>query len=176
MRTVRLFSGVIGALALGAALSGCHVSASIGSGPPVVAKADLQKDITDRLTKAGQTPQSVTCSEDLVGEVDKTTRCEVVLSDTNAIEPIVKTTKVDGTTVSYEMTPALNKDQLQQQVGRLMKQNDMAADSVTCEGGLEGVVGTETRCTIDADGSSTETSVKVTDVNGLLMNFQIYPA
>ena len=37
-------------------------------------KADLQKDITDRLTKAGQTPQSVNCAEDLVGEVDKTTR------------------------------------------------------------------------------------------------------
>ncbi len=175
MRRVGIWSGAVAAV-IAAAVSGCQFNASIGGGPPVVAKADLQKDITDRLAKAGQTPQSVTCGEDLVGEVDKTTRCEVVLSETNAIEPIVKTTKVEGTTVSYEMTPALNQDQLQTQVATLMKQNGMAADTVTCTGGLEGVVGKETRCTVKGDGETTETSVKVTEVNGLLMNFQIYPA
>ncbi|HNP14358.1 MAG: DUF4333 domain-containing protein [Mycobacterium sp.] len=176
MRGVGICSGVVAAVLIGATVSGCHFSASIGGGPPVVGKADLQKDITDRLTKAGQTPQSVNCAEDLVGEVDKTTRCEVVLSETNAIEPIVKTTKVEGTTVSYEMTPALNQNQLQQQVGMLMKQNGMAADTVTCAGGLEGVVDNETTCSVKGDGETTETSVKVTEVNGLLMNFQIYPA
>ena len=72
MRRVGVWSGVvIGAVALGVGLSGCSFSASVG-GPPVVAKADLQKDITDRLTEAGQTPKSVTCSEDLIGELDKT--------------------------------------------------------------------------------------------------------
>ena len=55
------------------------VSVHTGTGPPVVAKADLEKDIADRLTEAGETPQSVTCEEDLVGEVGKTARCEVVL-------------------------------------------------------------------------------------------------
>ncbi len=175
MRRVGVCSGLLAAVLIGATVSGCHFSASVGGGPPVVGKADVQKDITDRLTKAGQTPQSVNCSEDLVGEVGKTTRCEVVLSETNAIEPIVKTTKVEGTTVSYEMTPALNQDQLQRQVGMLMKQNGMAVDTVTCTGGLEGVVGKETRCTVQGGGDTTEASVKVTEVNGLLMNFQIYP-
>ena len=113
-----------------AGVSGCSGSVSVhtGTAPPVVAKADLEKDITNRLTEAKQTPQSVTCAEDLVGEVGKTTRCEVVLSETNAIEPIVKATKVEGTTVDYEMTPALSQDQLQDQVGMLMTQPDGGRD------------------------------------------------
>ena len=41
----------------------------------------------------------------LTGEVGKTVPCEVVvITDDNSIEPIVKVTKVEGTTVSYEMT------------------------------------------------------------------------
>ena len=176
MSRIGVCSGLAAAAVIGAAVSGCHFSASLGSGPPVVAKADLQKDITDRLTKAGQPPKSVTCAEDLVGEVDKITRCEVVLSDTNAIEPIVKTTKVEGTTVNYEMTPALNQDQLQKQVSMLVKQNGITADTVTCAGGLEGVVGNKTKCTVEGGGETLETTVDVTEVNGLLMNFQINKA
>ena len=44
--------------------------------------AELQKDISERLEKAGQKPESVTCKDDLEGEVGKTTRCEVALSPT----------------------------------------------------------------------------------------------
>ncbi|HEY5842178.1 MAG TPA: DUF4333 domain-containing protein [Mycobacterium sp.] len=180
MRRVGVSAGVAaGVIALVCAgVSGCSGSVSVhtGTGPPVVAKADLEKDITNRLTEAKQTPQSVTCAEDLVGEVGKTTRCEVVLSETNAIEPIVKATKVEGTTVDYEMTPALSQDQLQDQVGMLMTQNQMAAETVSCEGGLEGVVGKEIRCTVEGGGETTDTVVKVTEVDGLMMNFQINPA
>jgi hypothetical protein len=156
-----------------AAIAGCSFSFQAGAGAPVVSKADLQKDITDRLKQAGETPQSVTCSEDLVGEVDKTTRCEVVLSETNAIEPIVKVTKVDGQTVSYEMTPALSKEQLQDEVADLL--NADAADSVSCEGGLEGVVGNERVCTVKGTGGTSEIAVAVTEVDGLLMNIRIPP-
>ena len=180
MRRVGVSSGVAAvAIALACVgVSGCSGSVSVhsGTGPPVVAKADLEKDITDRLTQADQPPQSVTCAEDLVGEVGKTTRCEVVLSETNAIEPIVKTTKVDGTTVDYEMTPALSQDQLQKQVGMLMTQNGTPAETVTCEGGLEGVVGNEVRCSVEGGGETTETVVQVTEVNELVMNFRINPA
>lgn len=157
-------------------LSGCSASVNVGGGPPAVARADLEKDITDRLTEAGQTPQSVTCAEDLIGEVDKTTRCEVVLSETNAIEPIVTTTEVDGGTVSYEMTPALSQTQLQNQVAMLMTQNQMPADTVTCAGGLEGVVGNNVRCSVVGGGDTTETVVTVSEVDGLLMHFSINPA
>jgi len=167
----------VAAVAMAAsALTGCSFSVKTGTGPPVVAKADLEKDITDRLAKAGQTPQSVACAEDLIGEVGKTTRCEVVLSQSNAIEPIVKATQIDGTTVNYEMTPALSQGQLQQQVAALMEQNSTPVETVTCEAGLEGVVGNQTRCSAVNGADTTETVVSVTEVDGLLMSFRIEPA
>ena len=172
MRTNSVIAGV--AVAAGV-LSGCTFSASTGTGPPVVSKADLQQDITDRLTKAGQPPRSVSCADDLVGEVSRSTRCEVVLSDVNAIEPIVTTTGVDGTTVSYEMTPALTREQLQQQVALQLAQNDLPADSVSCDTGLDGTIGDQARCTVRGGGQTTQTVVTVTGVDGLLMNFRVSP-
>lgn len=172
MRAGNVIAGVVFAAI---ALSGCTFSASTGTGPPVVSKADLQQDITDRLTKAGQPPRSVSCADDLVGEVSRSTRCEVVLSDTNAIEPIVKTTGVDGTTVSYEMTPALTREQLQQQVAWQLAQHDMPSDSVSCDTGLDGIIGDQARCTVRSGGDTTQTVVTVTGVDGLLMNFRVSP-
>lgn len=154
------------------ALSAC--SFSIGAGTPTVAKADLQNDITDRMKKAGEEPQSVTCKDDLEGVVGKTTRCEVVLSATNAFEPIVTVTKVDGTTVSYDMTPAMSQQQLEKQVGDLVTQNSGdQVDGVTCESGLEGKVDNEAHCKVEASGESMPTTVKVTKVDGLMMNFTV---
>ena len=107
MRTV---TAIMGGLAIPCAvLNGCIFSAGMSS-TPTVAKDALQKDITDRLAKAGEKPESVTCSEDLVGEVGKTTRCEVVMGPTNSFEPVVTVTGVDGSTINYDMTPAVSKD------------------------------------------------------------------
>jgi hypothetical protein len=157
----------VGAAALiFATLSGC--------GTPTVAKADLQSDIADRLQKAGQKPESVTCGADLEGVVGKTTTCEVVLSATNAIEPIVTVTKVDGTTVSYEMTPALSQAQLEKSVGDIVAKNvGRTVESVACESGLEGKQGNTARCQVHVGGKTTQDTVTVTKVEGLLMNFDV---
>jgi hypothetical protein len=155
-----------------AALAGC--SFSIGGGTPTVAKADLQKDISDRLGKAGQKPESVTCSADLEGVVGKTTTCEVVLSATNAIEPIVTVTKVDGSTVSYDMTPALSKAQLEKSVGDIVAQSTgQDVETVTCESGLEGKEGNKAQCEVADGGESMNYVVTVTKVDGLLMSFSV---
>src|SRR6185369_2015047 len=139
MRTV---TAVLGGVAIVcAAASGCTFSAGVKS-TPSVSKGDLQKDIADRLTKASEQPESVTCKEDLAGEVGKTTRCEVVMSPTNSFEPVVTVTGVDGATVSYEMAPAVSKDQLDKAVSRLVGDAEgLQIDAVTCESGLEGKVG-----------------------------------
>ena len=89
----------VGALAtVGALVSGCDGSVGIG-GKPAVGKAALQTDIANRLAKAGEKPQSVTCKDDLIGEVGKTARCEVVISPTNSFEPVITVTGVDGSTI-----------------------------------------------------------------------------
>lgn len=173
MRT--LVRAVAAAAVVVSAAVGCSFTA--GSGPPTVSKADLEKDITQRLADADQKPQSVTCSGDLEGVVGKTTTCEVVLSDTNAIEPVVEVTKVDGTTVNYEMTPALSQEQLEKAVANLV--TETAGDDVTgvtCDGGLEGTEGTETNCSMQLGGEPLDTVVTVTTVDGLMMNFEVNQA
>lgn len=154
----------------------CFAAAGCSSGTPVVGKDDLQKDITQKLESAEQTPQSVTCADDLEGVVGKTTTCEVVLSETNAFEPVVEVTKVEGTTVSYEMTPALSQAQLETSVANLVTESaGEEATGVTCEGGLTGEQGNETKCSMQLGGEPLDTVVKVTTVEGLLMNFEVNP-
>jgi hypothetical protein len=161
--------GVVAVAVAGAALAGCGSQL-------MVAKEDLQKDISDRLSKAGEPPQSVTCRSDLVGEVGKTTRCEVVVSPTNSFAPIVTVTGVDGSTVHYEMTPALSQEQLQKSVSNLVQQAaGIPVQSVNCESGLEGKEGTEAFCWVDTGGATLRRTVAVTKVYGLLMNYDLIP-
>ena len=100
---------------------------------------------------------------------------EVVLSETNAIEPIVKTTKVEGTTVSYEMTPAFQPGPAAT-AGRHADEAERHGRGHGHPAPVGSRGGGQREPPVKGDGETTETSVKVTEVNGLLMNFQIYPA
>jgi hypothetical protein len=64
------------------ALSGCSVNGG-GLNVPTVSRTALQQDIAQRLADAGEKPESVTCQQDLVGEVGTTAHCEVVVSASN---------------------------------------------------------------------------------------------
>jgi hypothetical protein len=151
--------------------TGCH------AGPdesPMVAKESLQADIAERLAKSGQPPKSVTCLQDLVGELGRTARCDVVVGETNSFQPVATVTGVDGTTVHYEMTPALSQAHLEQAVARLVIQNGGApVDSVACEAGLDGTIGAIAYCDVDAGGVRARRTVQVTEVSGLTMNFTL---
>lgn len=166
----------VGALAtLGALVSGCDASGAAG-GKGVVGKDALQTDIAARLAKAGEQPQSVTCTEDLVGEVGKTTHCEVVLSPTNSFEPVITVTGLDGSTINYEMSPALSKAQLERAVSRLVADATHApVASVSCETGLDGNVGAMAHCDVDSGGLKLQRTVEVNSVDGLMMNFDVVP-
>jgi hypothetical protein len=166
----------VGALAtVWALVSGCDASVGVG-GKPAVGKDALQADIAARLEKAGEKPQSVTCKEDLIGEVGKTTRCEVVMSPTNSFEPIITVTGTDGNTINYEMSPALSKEQLEKAVSRLVADTSHApVSSVSCESGLEGKVGSIAHCDVDSGGLKLRRTVEVNSVEGLMMNFDVVP-
>jgi hypothetical protein len=158
-----------------ALVSGCVANVGVDE-KPSVGKDALQTDIAARLAKAGEQPQSVTCREDLIGEVGKTTRCEVVMSPTNSFEPVITVTGVDGSAINYEMTPAVSKEQLEKAVSRLV--TDAARTqvaSVSCESGLEGKVGVTAHCDVDAGGVTLRRTVEVNSVEGLMMNFDVVP-
>jgi len=173
MRTV---TAVLGGLAIVCAvLPGCTFSAGVNS-TPTVSKDALREDIADRLTKAGEQPESVTCKEDLVGEVGEKTRCEVVMSPTNSFEPVVTVTGIDGSMIKYEMTPALSKGQLEKAVSPLVSDAEgVQIDSVTCESGLEGEAGAVAYCDLDAGEVQLRRMVEVNNVEGLMMNFEVVP-
>lgn len=153
-----------------AAVTGCGLD--VGRDAPTVDRVALQNDIAKRLAEAGQPPQSVTCQEDLVGEVGRTAHCDVVMSDVNSFAPVVTVTSVDGDRVDYELTPALSRAQLEQAVARLvLEKSPGPVDSVTCESGLAGTVGAVAYCDVDAAGVRARRAVKVTEVSGLTLNF-----
>ncbi len=151
-----------------------RTSESVGT--PAVGKDALQTDIAARLAKAGEQPQSVTCKEDLIGELGKTTRCEVVMSPTNSFEPVITVTGVDGSAINYEMSPAVSKEQLEKAVSRLVADAArVQVASVSCESGLEGKVGATAHCDVDAGGVKLRRTVEVNTVEGLMMNFDVVP-
>jgi Domain of unknown function (DUF4333) len=166
----------VGALAtVGALVLGCHGSVEVG-GKLAVGKDALQTDIANRLAKAGEKPQSVTCKDDLIGEVGKTARCEVVISPTNSFEPVITVTGVEGSTINYEMSPALSKEQLEKAVSRMVANaTHTPVASVSCESGLEGKVGATAHCEVDSDGVKLRRTVEVASIEGLMMDFDVVP-
>ncbi len=172
MRTLLVvLSGVITA---GAVLCGCSVSASVGGA--TVSAAKLQDDISSKLEKAGQKPQSVTCHGDLKGAPGATTDCTIVTGD-NTFEGHVTATKVDGNTVSYTTNPSLTKDQLEKRVTDFeVQQNNLEVTSVTCQSGLDGIEGKTADCTVEVGSDSADIVVSVDKVDGLLMNLNIEEA
>jgi hypothetical protein len=142
--------------------------------PVVVEKASLESDITNQFANSAEPPQSVTCNSDLEGVVGKAITCEVVISETNAIEAIVEVTKVEGSSVSYEMTPALSQAQLEKTVAGLVADGaGTEPTGVTCTDGLVGEPDNKTDCSMELDSEPIDIVATVTSVDGMLMNFEI---
>ena len=171
----------LAALAIATALSGCtinfgHQDQSNQSNAPKVSKADLEKDISQRLTTAGATPQSVTCQGDLVGQLGQSTRCDVTMGPGNSFEPVVTVTGLEGSKVDYDITPSVSKTQLEAAVNAMVTKGGKAApDSVSCQSGLDGKVGAVAYCDVTANGATTRRTVEVSQVSGLQMRYGLIP-
>lgn len=162
--------GVVAAAGLlGAGLSGC--SAKVDTETKTVksvSAAELQTNLTERLTTAGSPPESVTCKGELVGEAGKTARCDVVFSDTNSLEAIVTATGAEGSEISYELTPAMTKEQVEKAVASLS-----SAKSAKCDAGLDGTVGNSTNCEITLDGQAAKRIVEVAEVDPAKLGIEL---
>ena len=156
-------------------LPGCSANGG-GTNLPRVSRTALQQDIAHRLADAGEKPESVTCKQDLVGEVGASARCDVVVSATNTFEPIVTVTAVDGSAVDYEMMPAVSRRQLEGVVARLIADaGTRGIKAVSCESGIEGRIGAVIHCVVDAGGLRARRTVQVSGVSGLMMNLEVVP-
>jgi hypothetical protein len=141
---------------------------------PTVSKEALQKDIADKLTTAGERPQTVVCESDLLGEIGRTALCDVVIGEANSFQPIVTVTGIDGGAIQYALTPALSREQLERAVARLVaEKSSQRIDSVACESGLKGEAGASAGCDVVAGGVHARRVVEVTEVSGLTMHFTL---
>jgi len=156
---------------LGAGLTGCSTKASMEtSTTSAIGAQDLQKKITDQLTEAGNAPKSVTCSDELVAEVGKSTTCDAVFSDVNSVQAKVTVTSVKDSDVSFELSPSLTKEQLEKAVSAI---DDTQA--ATCESGLDGAVGATANCEVTVDGVAAKRAVAVEGVDGLQLDLGVVP-
>ena len=171
-QTTRIAAGTAAIAAiglLGAGLSGCSGSAKVETkSTPSVSAADLQASLTDRFSSADTPPQSVTCTDDLVGEVGKTSICDVTFSDTNSVQAVVTVTSVDDKTVNYDVSPALSKEQLEKAVA-----NMASTPTVSCDSGLQGSVGSMTTCEVTVNGAASKRRVLVDGVSGLELDLTV---
>lgn len=147
---------------LGAGLSGCSGSVKVGSTPPSVSAADLQKNLTDQFATADPAPKSVTCTDDLAGEVGKKATCDVVLSDTNSVQAVATVNSVDGATVNYDVSPSYSAEQLSKAVAVLA-----STPTVSCESGVDGSVGSTAICQVTVNGVASQQRVSVDGVSDL---------
>ena len=176
MRSV--IAAVGAAAACAAAASGCTINVGTHTAPATaeVSKADLQKDVSNRVAEAGQVAQSVTCPEDLVGEVGKTTRCTVTKSATSSYEVLVTVVSVEGSNVNYDVIPVMSKTQLESAISQQLAHNARApVDLVTCKSGLDGKVGAVAHCLVTAGGATGPRAAQVTSVSGFGINFVVVP-
>lgn len=186
MTTTRKFAAaalVAGGL-LGFGVSGCAAkndnaakgdnstkepASSSASATPSMSAADLQKSLAGRISTATP-PQSVTCTGDLTGEVGKTDTCEVVVNDTTSVQVNVTVTKVNGDDIDYAFEPMMTKEQLEKAFAA-----NVSAD-VACDAGLDGTVGSSTTCRVTKNGTTDDTTVSVSKVQGLYMSLATSPS
>ena len=87
------------AAVLTTAVSGCSVSV----GKVSVDHSELEKSISDQLTKqVGQRPDKITCPDDLEGKVGATTRCTLT-AGSDKLGVTAKTTSVKGKNVRFSI-------------------------------------------------------------------------
>lgn len=152
------------ALALGLGMSGCSAKVESKTASSISA-ADLQTKLTEQFAGSKTPPKSVTCKDELPAEVGKTVSCDVAISETNNVEAVVTVTGVKGGDPSYEISPALTKEQLAQAVSA-----KTGASTVICPTGLEGKIGATATCDTTADGVAAKRLISVDNVSGLQMD------
>ena len=159
---------LLAAVACTAGLAGC--SFSIG-GPDAVTQPELEKQVADLYT-ADDPEAEITadCEGELDAEVDATQDCHVNVGEESA-DVHVTVTKIDGQDVEFEAAPYVPAERVADTIKGSLADQGFQVDSVECEDELAGELGATTTCAAKpAEGDGT-IEVKVTQVDGLMVNF-----
>lgn len=160
-------------LALAGPVAAVALVGGCGDATPTVDRGSLEEEISTQLKAQDTAPDGVDCPGDLTGEVGTTMRCTVTQGgDDVPVE--VRVTGVDGDRVDFDIAPTVSSSSLEQQVSSALEQQVGAApDDVTCPDDLVGTVGETTRCTLTAGADRLGVTVRVTEVEGASVNFDV---
>ena len=149
------------------AVSGC----SIVSGTPTVSQDDLESRVTKSITPDEPgAAVSADCAGPLEGETGSTQTCHVKVGEQEA-DVRLKVTRVEGDEVHWSTDAYLPPDVTGAAIAKDLQAQGIAVDSVDCRGELAGTVGDTTTCGTTGSGAPGDLTVKVTSVDGLMINF-----
>ena len=168
LRTSRLLATLAVPVRLAGLLGGC--SFEIG-GADAVSKTELEKQVAGLYTADNPDDEiTATCEGELAAEVDATTDCEVLVGEETA-NVHVTVSKVDGSDVEFELAPYVPAERVAETIKANLASQNYQVETVECEDELAGELEATTTCqALPADGDGT-IQVTVTQVDGLLVNF-----
>jgi hypothetical protein len=146
--------------------------AGCSSGPKTVSKADVQNQISSKMTDpSGNKPDSVSCPNDLNASAGSTLNCDMKVKG----QPYgvnVTVTSVEGDHAKFDMVETVDKNQVAGQISdQLTQQVGHKPDSVTCPDNLKGTQGATLRCDLTDTGQKYGVTVTVNSVDGGDVNF-----
>ncbi len=150
-----------------AAIAGTLVSVSAcSSGPKMVSKDDIAKQITTKMTDAdGNKPDSVTCPDGLKGQVGAQLNCGMKIKGQD-YNVNVTATSVKGDDVEFDMVETVDKNLVANKVSeQLTEKVGRKPDSVTCPDNLKGTPGSTLRCDLKDNGQTYGVTVTVSNVD-----------
>src|ERR1700743_2988826 len=133
------------------------------SGPKMVSKDDIAKQITAKMTDAdGNKPDSVSCPDGLKGQVGAQLNCGMKIKGQD-YNVNVTATSVKGDDVLFDMVETVDKDLVASRVSeQLTEKVGRKPDSVTCPDNLKGNQGATLRCELKDEGQTYGATVTVT--------------
>ena len=94
----------------------------------------------------------------------------------DSFEAVVTVAGIEGDKVDYDIEPAVSQTQLEAAVKRMLgASTKVEPDSVSCQSGLDGQVGSRAYCDVTSRGSVARRAVAVTAVTGLSMKYGLVP-
>ncbi len=148
-----------------AAVTGCSTTAS------TVEQAELEKQVAAIYEADDPSDEiSATCDGELDAEVDATQDCNVTVGEENADVHVV-VTKVDGSDVEFETQTFVPAERLADTLKTQLADQGFEVETVECDGELVGEVDATTECTAAPAEGEGILEVTVTEVDGLMINF-----
>ena len=168
--TAKLLTALILAVPL---LAACSDEISGGSDDPTVTQAQLEDEVTSRVTGEDADQVEVVCEGDLTAKVGETQDCEATAAGTSTgIRLTVDA--VDGEDVEFSQTLFISETELASAVDGYFTDQGIKITGVTCDGELIGEKGESAMCevTSSSDGDATVRTT-TSNVDGLAVNFDI---